>query len=382
MIISSRIGRVEESATIKSSKRARTLISQGVDVINFTLGEPDFDTPANIIEATHQAMKAGETHYSAGPGIPELRTAIAAKLRSENGIPTSAEDIMVTPGAKFAVFEAIMTLIEDGDEVLLFDPSWVSYDACIKMAGGKTIWAETDPDKNYRPINGLAEHITDKTKMIIVNTPCNPTGAVYEKDQLKEIADLATDHNLLVISDEIYEKITYDKKNFSIASLNDMDERTITINGFSKAYAMTGWRLGYMAAPPQIFKSLEKMQSHTVSNVTTFIQYGGVEALKGPQDELYKMQAAFRERRDVLVDGLQNLGLKCPMPDGAFYAYPDVGEFGTGEEIADRLLEEAYVAVSPGIAFGESGRNKIRISYATSVDRIKEALIRMEKIFE
>lgn len=381
-MISSRIERVEESATIKSSKRAKSLISQGVDVINFTLGEPDFDTPSNIVEATYRAMKEGETHYSPGPGIPELREAIADKLRSENGIPTSAENVMVTPGAKLAIFESMMTLVEEGDEVLLFDPAWVSYDACVKMAGGKTVWVETDPERNYRPSKDLSEYVTDKTKMIVINTPCNPTGAVYEKEQLKEIADLAIDHDFLVMADEMYEKIIYDKKNYSIASFNDMHDRTITVNGFSKAYAMTGWRLGYMDAPQSVFKSLEKLQSHTVSNVTTFIQYGAIEALKGPQDELHRMQADFQERRGVLVDGLRKLGLKCTMPDGAFYAYPDVSEFGTGEEITDRLLDEANVAVSPGIAFGESGKNNIRISYAASVNRIREALIRMEKVFK
>lgn len=381
-MISSRIERVEESATIKSSKRAKSLISQGIDVINFTLGEPDFDTPVNIIEATHRALQNGKTHYSPGPGIPELRAAIADKLRNENGIPTASENIMVTPGAKLAIFESVMTLVEEGDEVLLFDPAWVSYDACVQMAGGKTVWVKTDPDRNYRPTKDLAEYVTDKTKLIIVNTPCNPTGAVCDKDQLKEIADLAMDHDFLVLSDEIYEKITYDKTNYSIASFDGMHDRTITVNGFSKAYAMTGWRLGYMDVPPQIFQSLEKIQSHTISNVTTFIQYGGVEALTGPQEEQHKMRTAFRERRDVLVNGLRELGLKCPMPDGAFYAYPDVGEFGSGEEIAERLLEEAHVAVSPGNAFGESGKNNIRFSYAASVERIEEALIRMERIFK
>jgi Aspartate/tyrosine/aromatic aminotransferase len=381
-MISSRIERVEESATLKSSKRAKNLINQGIDIINFTLGEPDFDTPKNITDATYDAMKRGETHYSPGAGIPELRQAIADKLVNENGIPTTANDVMVTPGAKLAIFEAMMTLIEDGDEVLLFDPSWVSYDACIKMAGGKTVWVPTDADKNYGPAGDLSEYVTDKTKMIVINTPCNPTGSVYEKSQLKEIADLAIDHDFLVMSDEMYEKIIYDKKNYSIASFDNMYERTITINGFSKAYAMTGWRLGYMNAPSNIFQSLEKIQSHTISNVTTFIQYGGHEALVGPQDELHKMQAAFKERRNVLVEGLRKLGLKCPMPDGAFYAYPDISEFGTSEEITDRLLDEAHVAVSPGIAFGESGKDNIRISYAASVERINEALVRMEKVFK
>ena len=381
-MISSRIERVEESATLKSSKRAKNLISQGVDVIDFTLGEPDFATPANIVEATHRAMVAGETHYSNGSGLPKLREAVANKLRLENKIPAETENIMVTPGAKLAIFEAMMTLLNDGDEVLLFDPSWVSYDACVKMAGGKTVWVETDPDRNYRPAKDLPEYVTDKTKMVVLNSPCNPTGAVYEKEQLQEIADLAIDYDFMVLSDEIYEKIIYDKENYSIGSFDGMEDRTITINGFSKAYAMTGWRLGYMNVPKPLFKSFEKIQSHTISNVTTFIQYGAIEALTGPQDELHRMQAAFKERRGVLVDGLRKLGLKCVMPDGAFYAYPDISEFGTSEEITDRLLDEAGVAVSPGIAFGESGKNNIRISYAASVERIQEALIRMEKVFK
>ncbi|WP_338103006.1 pyridoxal phosphate-dependent aminotransferase [Methanolapillus millepedarum] len=381
-MISSRLARVEESATMKSSKRAKDLMSRGVDVINFTLGEPDFDTPKNIMDKTIEAMKAGETHYSPAVGLPALREAIAEKLRTENKIDTKASNVMVTPGAKQGIFEVMMTLIDEGDEVLLMDPSWVSYDACIQMAGGKTVWVPTDPENKYQPLHDLSKYVTSKTKMIVVNTPCNPTGSVFDKSHLQEIADLANDHNLFVLSDEIYEKIIYDKKHISIASMDGMADRTITINGFSKAYAMTGWRLGYLNAPASVFPSLEKIQSHSISNVTTFVQYGGIEALTGPQDTVLNMQKEFKERRSVLVNGLLKLGLKCAMPDGAFYAYPDVGEFGPGARITDRLLDEAQVAVSPGIAFGESGKNNIRISYATSVDRIKEALIRMEKVFQ
>ncbi|MCL2141339.1 MAG: pyridoxal phosphate-dependent aminotransferase [Methanimicrococcus sp.] len=379
-MISARLERVEESATLKYSKKAKDLSAKGVDVINFTLGEPDFDTPENITEAAYRAMKKGETHYSAVPGIPELREAIAEKLRTENKIPTKAKNVMVTQGAKLAIFEALMTVVDDGDEVLLLDPAWVSYEACVKMAGGKPVWVPTDPDNNYQPLHDISKYITSKTKMIILNTPCNPTGSVYDKSCIQEIADLAIDHDFLVMSDEIYEKITYGKNNISIASLDNMADRTITVNGFSKAYAMTGWRLGYLNVPDHIFPSLEKIQSHSISNVTTFIQYGGVEALTGPQDALIHMRKEFEERRNILVKGLNDLGLKCAMPEGAFYAYPDVSEFGSGEEITDKLLEEVHIAVSPGVAFGESGKNSIRISYATSKERIKEALVRMEKM--
>jgi aspartate aminotransferase len=379
-MISARLERIEESATLKYSKKAKDLISQGVDVINFTLGEPDFDTPENITEATYRAMKMGETHYSAAFGIPQLREAIAEKLRTENNIPAKSKNVVVTQGAKLAIFEALMTVIDDGDEVLLFDPAWVSYEACIKMAGGIPVWVPTDPDNNFQPID-LSKYITPKTKMIILNTPCNPTGAMLDKTGLQEVADLAIDHDFLVMSDEIYEKITYGKRNISIASLENMADRTLTVNGFSKAYAMTGWRLGYLSVPESILPSLEKIQSHSISNATTFLQYGAIEALTGPQDALIQMQKEFEERRGILVKGLNNLGVKCALPDGAFYAYPDVGEFGSGEEITDRLLEEVHIAVSPGVAFGESGKNSLRISYATSKERIQEALIRMEKIF-
>lgn len=378
--ISERLRRVEGSATIKYSNRAKEMKAKGEDVIEFTLGEPDFATPKNICDAAARAMFDGETHYSQGIGLPGLREAIAEKLRNDNGIDAAASNIIVTPGAKQGIFMLMMTLLDDGDEVILFDPSWVSYDACVKMAGGKPIWVPTDPLNGFRPID-LASYITPKTKMIVFNTPCNPTGAVYGPDVLQEIADIAIDNDLLVLADEIYEKIIYGKKHVSIASLDGMAERTITLNGFSKAYAMTGWRLGYMHAPTTVFKALEKIQSHSVGNVTTFIQYGAIEALRGPQDELAAMTAEFKARRDLLVGGLNKLGFKCPMPDGAFYAFPDVSEFGTGEEVTTRLLNEGKIAVVPGFGFGNAGTNYVRFSYATSVDRIKEALDRMEKIF-
>ncbi len=374
---SSRLKRLEESATIKVANMANKLRQQGVDVISFSLGEPDFDTPEHICDAAADAMYRGETHYSPSAGIPDLREAIAEKLRVENKLDVKSSDVIVTPGAKQAIFEFMLTVLDDGDEAILFDPAWVSYDAAVKFAGANPVWVPTDATDGFKPQN-LEEYINEKTRVIVVNSPGNPTGAVYDKQTLKNIADLAIDHDLLVLSDEIYEKIIYDKAHLSIGSMEGMRDRTITVNGFSKAYAMTGWRLGYVCARPDIFEGMLKIQSHSISNTSTFVQYGGIAALEGPQEPMHAMVKEFRARRDLLVNGLNAIGIKCQMPGGAFYAFADVSEFGNGDKIAEKLLMDAHVAVTSGSAFGESGRDFIRLSYATSIERIKEGLARIE----
>ncbi len=377
---SERLKRVEESATIRISNIATRMIKEGIDVINFSLGEPDFSTPKNICDAAVKAMYEGKTHYAPSGGIPELRTAIAEKLKLENKIDVVEASVLVTPGAKQGIFEIMLGVLDDRDQALLFDPAWVTYDACIRFAGAESVWIPTVPEKGFLPDN-FVDYINDKTKLIVVNSPGNPTGGVFGKKILQCIADLAIDHDLLVVSDEIYEKIIYDKEHISIGSFDGMQERTITVNGFSKAYAMTGWRLGYLTAPPEIFKLLLKIQSHSVSSATTFVQYGGLEALQGPQDGVKAMVDRFKVRRDVLIEGLSKIGFECKKPDGAFYAFADVSDYGNGTTVAERLLKEAHVAVTPGIAFGASGKDFIRVSYATSIDRIREALERLEKIF-
>ncbi|MDI3539922.1 MAG: aspartate aminotransferase [Methanolobus sp.] len=374
---SSRLKRVEESATIKVANMATKLRQQGVDVVSFSLGEPDFDTPQHICDAACKAMFRGETHYSPSAGLPELRGAIAEKLRTENRLDVKGSDVLVTPGAKQAIFEFMLTVLDDGDEAVLFDPAWVSYDSAVKFAGANPVWVPTDPTDAFKP-QDLEEYITDKTRLIVVNSPSNPTGAVYDRQTLKNIADIAIDHDLLVLSDEIYEKIIYDKEHLSIGSMEGMQDRTVTVNGFSKAYAMTGWRLGYVCARPDIFEGMLKIQSHSISNTTTFVQHGGIAALRGPQEPMAEMVKEFRARRDLLIDELNAMGIKCQMPGGAFYAFADVSEFGDGDKIAERLLMDAHVAVTAGSAFGESDRNFIRLSYATSLDRIKEGLARIE----
>lgn len=374
-----RLQNITESATIRISNLASELKSQGKDIISFSLGEPDFTTPVHIIDAAKASLDRGETHYTPSPGIPELRRAIAEKLKKENKIETKPGNIIVTPGAKQAIFEVMLSVLQDGDEAIIFDPAWVSYDPCIKLAGARTVWAATARDNGFSPVD-IGEYITKKTKLIVINSPCNPTGGVYGKKTLKEIADFAVDKNIMVLSDEIYEKIIYDREHISIASLDGMQELTIIVNGFSKAYAMTGWRLGYVSAPKEVYEQMLKLHSHSVSQATSFVQHAGIAALLGDQTCIKDMVREFRERRDLLIKGLDKLGIKCTRPDGAFYAFADVSEYGSGEEVAELLLNKAFVATTPGAAFGEAGNNFIRISYATSQERIKEALRRMEAV--
>lgn len=374
-----RVRSITESATIRISNLASELKNQGKDVISFSLGEPDFRTPPHIIDAAKASLDKGDTHYTPSPGIPALRKAIAEKLEKDNGIEAREGNIIVTPGAKQAVFEVVLSVLDEGDEAVLFDPAWVTYDACVKLAGAKTVWAATDKENGFAPLS-LNECVSKKTKLIIINSPCNPTGGVYGKDKLEEIADIAVDKNIMVLSDEIYEKIIYDKQHVSIASLDGMQDLTITVNGFSKAYAMTGWRLGYVHAQKEIYEQMLKLHSHSVSQAASFVQYAGIAALQGDQNCVAEMVREFRARRDLLIRGLEKLGMKCAKPEGAFYAFADVSEYGTGEEVGEFLLNKAFVATTPGIAFGDAGNDFIRISYATSQERIKEALRRMEAV--
>ncbi|MGZ4862756.1 MAG: pyridoxal phosphate-dependent aminotransferase, partial [Halobacteriota archaeon] len=275
-VISSRVRHIPESATMKIADIAAKLRSEGQDIINFSLGEPDFETPENIKRAANTALDRGETHYTQGSGIPELREAIAEKLKNDNNLDVSPADVLVTPGAKQAIFEAICTLIDEGDEVLLLDPAWVSYEAIVRFAGGKPVMVPVSEQEGYEPVD-VQSHVTRNTKLLILNSPCNPTGAVYGKDVIQTAAETAEDHGVFVLSDEVYEKIVYGATHHSIGCL--IPDRTITINGFSKAYAMTGWRLGYATAPTPILQGMLKIQQHSVSNAASFTQRAGVEAL-------------------------------------------------------------------------------------------------------
>ncbi|HSD57180.1 MAG TPA: pyridoxal phosphate-dependent aminotransferase [Methanotrichaceae archaeon] len=376
-MVSVRLASIQESTTLKISAMAKKMNASGLDVIDMGVGEPDFDTPRYIVEAGCSSIRAGETHYAPTAGIPELRKAIAEKLCNENMLKVTADDVVVTPGAKMGVFTSIQALIQEGDECLMIGPSWVSYEPSVAFAGGKVNWGSVDRD--FMPLN-LSESITPRTKLIIVNSPSNPTGAVFDRKVLEEIRDLACDHNFYVISDEIYEKIIYDHKHISIGSLDGMGDRTITINGFSKAYAMTGWRLGYMTGPKEIMTWATRLLSHSVSQAATFVMRAGLAAIQGPQDEVLAMVKEFRARRDLLVAGLRELGIPCSIPGGAFYVFPDVSELGGGDAFTDKLLKDALIAATPGSAFGPGGANYVRLSYATSQERLKTALERIKKV--
>ena len=376
-MVSARMASIHESTTMKISAMAKKLAATGQDVIDMGVGEPDFDTPKNIVEAGCNSIRMGETRYAPTAGIAELRRAIADKLARENNLHVTADDVTVTPGAKMAVFAAIQALLQEGDECVLIGPSWVSYEPCVAFAGGRVSWGRVD--ENFMP-QDLSESISPKTRLIIVNSPSNPTGSVFDGKVLEAIRDLAVDHNLSVISDEIYEKIIYDHQHISIGSMEGMEERTVTINGFSKSYAMTGWRLGYLAGPKETMKWVNRLLSHSVSQATTFVQRAGVAALQGPQDEVAAMVAEFKARRDILVSGMRDLGIPCSIPGGAFYVFPDVSHLGGGDAFTDKLLKEALIAATPGSAFGPDGINYVRLSYATSQSRISQALERIGRI--
>ena len=374
-VISSRVGHIPESATMKIADIAAKLRSEGQDIISFSLGEPDFETPENIKRAAKTALDRGETHYTQGSGIPELREAIAEKLKNDNNLDVSPADVLVTTGAKQAIFEAICTLIDEGDEVLLLDPAWVSYSAIVKFAGGKPVMVPVSEQEGYVPVD-LQSHMTRNTKLLILNSPCNPTGAVYGKNAIKAAAETAEDHGVFVLSDEVYEKIIYGAKHHSIGNL--IPDRTITINGFSKAYAMTGWRLGYATAPAPILQGMLKIQQHSVSNATSFVQRAGVEALRGDQGAVRAMVVEFKKRRDIMIDGLRKMEIECALPRGAFYAFAKVSQFGNSVEVTEKLLRDALVAVTPGSAFGPNGEGYVRLSYATSRQNIEDGINRIE----
>jgi aspartate aminotransferase len=361
---------------MKITDIAANLRREGKDIISFSLGEPDFETPENIKKAAKIALDRGETHYTQGSGILELREVIAEKLKTDNGLDVTSSDVLVTTGAKQAIFEAICTLIDEGDEVLLFDPAWVSYEAIVKFAGGKPIMVPVYERDGYTPVE-FESHITKDVKLLVLNSPCNPTGAVYGKSVIKSIAQTAEDHDIFVISDEVYEKIVYGAKHHNIGTF--IPDLAITVNGFSKAYAMTGWRLGYATAPRSILQGMLKIQQHTVSNATSFVQRAGIEALSGDQSAQRAMVAEFQTRRDLVIDGLARIGIKCALPKGAFYAFPKVAQFGTSDQVTEQLLQDALVAVTPGSAFGPNGEGYVRMSYATSREDIAKGIRRIEE---
>lgn len=379
----SRVTAIEPSPTVAVSDRARQLRQAGHDVIDLGGGDPDFATPEHIVAAATTAMEQGDTHYVASPGIPALREAIADKLRGDNGVSYEPNEIIVTPGGKPALFATIMALVDRGDDVLILDPGWVSYAPEVIMAGGNPVSVPLRPEDNFTiSAELLRAHVTPNTRAIILCTPNNPTGRVATPSELEAVAAVATEHDLLVLSDEIYEKLVYDRQiHRTIAALPGMRERTIVLNGFSKAYAMTGWRLGYLAAPGAIVRQVLKVHSHSVTCATSFGQRGALEALRGPQDFIGEMVSAYDRRRHLVADGLNAIpGVTCALPEGAFYALPDIRGTGmSSTRCAEFLLEEAGVAVTPGNAFGAAGEGHVRLSFATSDALLTSAVERMAR---
>jgi aspartate aminotransferase len=382
MKLASRVGQVPPSLTLAISAKAKALKADGIDVCSFSAGEPDFDTPEHIKAAAKAALDAGKTKYGPAAGEPKLREAIARKLREENGLCYNAENIIVTNGGKHSLFNLMLALIEEGDEVIIPAPYWLSYPEMVKLAGGTPVIVRTDAATGYKITpEQLRSSITPKTKLFVLNSPSNPTGMVYTPEEIKALAKVVVETDILVVSDEIYERILYDgAEHLSIGAVGaEIFDRTIISNGFAKAYSMTGWRLGYLAGPVELIKATTTIQSHSTSNVCTFAQYGAIAALEGSQDCVQEMRQAFAARRQVMLERLNAIpGLFCAKPDGAFYMFPDISKTGLKSmEFCDALLESQQVAVIPGIAFGAD--ECIRLSYATDMASIEKGMDRLEK---
>ncbi|HDS45331.1 MAG TPA: pyridoxal phosphate-dependent aminotransferase [Methanomicrobia archaeon] len=377
-MVSKRVSGITESATIRMGQIAEQLRVEGKSVLNFTLGEPDFITPAHICAAAKDAMDRGYTHYTSSAGIPELREEIAQKIRAENRIEAQAENVIVTPGGKQAIYEVMTSLLDEGDEVLLLDPFWVSFEAAVRLAGGQPRWvSRLQQELTYEALEVAS---SARTKLIVINSPNNPAGYVLSDQELRTVADFAREHDVLVLSDEIYEKIIYGRRHTSIGSLEGMHERTIMINGFSKTYAMTGWRIGYAVAPRWLLREMVKVQQHTVSCAASISQYAALAALQSSQACVTEMAGEFRRRRDVIVKRLNEIGLRCVNPEGAFYAFVGTPDHSDDVQFTERLLTEAYIVVTPGSAFGDVGRGYVRFSFAASMAKIVEAMDRLANI--
>jgi aspartate aminotransferase len=381
MEISERAARLTPSLTLSIDAKAKAMKAEGLDVCGFGAGEPDFDTPEHIKAAAIAALEAGFTKYTPSAGLPELRQAIAEKLEADNGLSYRPSQVVVSSGAKHSCYNAILATCQPGDEVLIPSPYWVSYPDMVRLAGAEPVIVQTTERNGWKMrASDFENAMTPRTKMVILNTPGNPTGAVYTREELEGIVEVAAEEDIYILSDEIYEKLVYDDaKHVSVASLSpEAYGLTITVNGFSKAYAMTGWRLGYLAAPEAVAKAVDNIQSHSTSNPCSFAQKGAVAALKGDQQALADMRDEFSMRRDYMFDRITKIpNITAVKPQGAFYILVNISQLGlSSQNFADRLLSKANVAVVPGAAFGDD--RTVRLSYATSIDIIKKGLDRFQ----
>lgn len=395
-MISKRVKKVKPSPTLEISAKVKAMKAQGIDVVGFGAGEPDFDTPLNIKSAAISAINAGFTKYCPVSGIPELKEAVVEKMKGDHGLNYDVSQVIISCGAKHSIFNALMAVLNDGDEVVIFSPYWVSYPDMVLLCGAKPRIVKTLEKDGFKPDpEKLEKAITSKTKVVIINSPSNPTGVMYSKDDLEAIGRvLLKRKKILIVSDDIYEKLIYDHREFYnlVQIYPELKDRTIVVNGVSKTYSMTGWRIGYAVGPEEVIKAMEKIQSQSTSNPTSISMKAAVEALSGSQEEAEKMRNQFEKRRDIMVDGLNSIeGIFCLKPDGAFYVFPNVKAFmnkktKNGSRIKDSfslasaLLEEVKVGVVPGSAFGAEGY--IRISYATSNKMIEEGLRRIREFIE
>jgi len=382
MDLATRVSELTPSLTLAIDSKAKALRAEGVDVYSFGAGEPDFDTPEHIKAAAIEALNAGFTKYTPSSGMPELRAAISEKFKRDNGLDYKPSEIIVSNGAKQSCFNAIMAVCGEGDEVIIPAPYWLSYPDMVRLAGAEPIIVQTTQENDWKMTpQQFEEAMSPRTKTVIINSPGNPTGSVYTKEELRALVEVAAEEEITILSDEIYESLTYDgAEHVSVASLTpEAKDLTITINGFSKAYAMTGWRLGYLGAPEKIAKAIDSMQSHSTSGPCSFAQKGGLAALTGSQQCVADMREEFNIRREYMFERLSAIhNVTAVKPKGAFYLLANVSKLGmTSTNFADRLLSKANVAVVPGIAFGDD--RVVRLSYATGLDVIKPGLDRFEE---
>ncbi|MBN2171629.1 MAG: pyridoxal phosphate-dependent aminotransferase [Candidatus Krumholzibacteriota bacterium] len=376
------MGRLGTETAFEVLARARLLEARGREIVHLEIGEPDFDTPRHIVDAALRSLEAGDTHYVPSAGLPEAREAFADYLSRMRGVSYAPSQVVVTPGAKPILFFSILAAVEAGDEVLYPNPGFPIYESMINFVGAKAVPLRLDPSREFAlDLDYLRDAVTPRTRMLILNSPHNPTGGVLSPDDLAVIAEIARENDLLVLSDEVYSRMHHDGQHASIVSQEGMLERTVLLDGASKTYAMTGWRLGFGAMPEHLAEQVARLATNSVSCTAAFVQKAGIAAVTGPQDEVDRMLAAFRERRDAVVAGLNALpGVTCAMPRGAFYAFPDIR--GTGwrsRRLSQHLLQEGGVALLCGTAFGEWGEGFIRVSYANSLENIQRALARMKE---
>ena len=384
--IADRMNLLQTESAFQILAKAKALEAKGQTIVHMEIGQPDFSTPKNIIDAAYNAMNGGFTGYTPTPGIPEVRQTIADYATAHKKINTSMEEVVIVPGGKPVMFFTMLMLVQPGDEVIYPNPSFPIYESCIRFSGGKPVPLPLTAKNNFRiDMEVFKTLITPKTKLIILNNPSNPTGGVFEKEDILAMADILKDRpDIFILSDEIYDRLVFDGEVLSIATIPGFKDRTIILDGFSKTYAMTGWRLGYGIMHPELAQKMELLMVNSNSCAASFTQMAAMEALKGPQDSVDEMRAAFKERRDWLVDALNQIpGMTCCLPRGAFYAFPDISSYGISSDVfADRLLNEGGVAAAAGTAFGKYGEGYLRLSYAASMEQLKLAVERITRFVE